>query len=165
MLGTTGGLWCANCGLDACRERAFLWMALCLAGVTVRSGLLGVTSTIRAPGSGAGLLRVACRTFSIAGPLNLSRLTRLWCALVFRIHPGILYVNGRAVLVAKRSQGCQRWSEGARSQEASLTIRVKLRAGVHLRPLRPGSRRAYPGLGQRICLAPGLPHLRRHRVF
>ena len=100
MLGTTGGLWCANCGLDACRERAFLWMALCLAGMTVRSQLLGISSTTPAPGSGAGLLRVACRTFSIAGPLNLSRLTRLWCALAFRrIHPGILCANGRAVPV------------------------------------------------------------------
>jgi hypothetical protein len=31
--------------------------------------------------------------------LDLSKLTRIWCALVFRLNPGILRVNGRAVLV------------------------------------------------------------------
>ena len=29
------------------RTRSFLWMALCLAGITIRKDLLGVTSTSR----------------------------------------------------------------------------------------------------------------------
>jgi hypothetical protein len=31
--------------------------------------------------------------------LDLNKLTRAWCALVFRLHPSILRVNGRSVLV------------------------------------------------------------------
>ena len=31
--------------------------------------------------------------------MNLNKLTRLWCALVFRVHPGLLRVNGRPVLI------------------------------------------------------------------
>jgi hypothetical protein len=31
--------------------------------------------------------------------LDLDKLTRAWCALVFRLHPSILRVNGRSVLV------------------------------------------------------------------
>jgi hypothetical protein len=73
-------------------------MALCLAGMTVRTELLGVTSTIRALG-----LEPACYDrlldFFHSPALDLSRLTRIWCALVFRIHPGIVCFNGSAVLV------------------------------------------------------------------
>ena len=44
--------WNLVCGLrSACaRTRTFLWMALCLAGFTVRKDLLGVTSIVRALG-------------------------------------------------------------------------------------------------------------------
>jgi hypothetical protein len=92
--------WALVCQLrSACaRERTFLWMALCLAGMTVRTELLGVTSTIRALG-----LEPACYDrlldFFHSPALDLSRLTRIWCALVFRIHPGIVCFNGSAVLV------------------------------------------------------------------
>jgi hypothetical protein len=73
-------------------------MALCLAGMTTRKELLGVTSTVRALG-----LEPACYDrlldFFHSPALDLSKLTRIWCALVFRLNPGILRVNGRAVLV------------------------------------------------------------------
>ena len=36
------------------RQRTFLWMVLCLAGMTVRTDLLGVTSLVR----GLGLLAI-----------------------------------------------------------------------------------------------------------
>jgi hypothetical protein len=66
--------------------------------MTVRTELLGVTSTIRALG-----LEPACYDrlldFFHSPALDLSRLTRIWCALVFRIHPGIVCFNGSAVLV------------------------------------------------------------------
>jgi hypothetical protein len=44
--------WTLVCQLrSACaRNRTFLWMALCLAGMTTRKELLGVTSTVRALG-------------------------------------------------------------------------------------------------------------------
>jgi hypothetical protein len=32
------------------RERTFLWMVLCLAGMTVRTDLMGVTSLVRGLG-------------------------------------------------------------------------------------------------------------------
>ena len=92
--------WTLVCQLrSACaRQRTFLWMALCLAGMTTRKELLGVTSTVRALG-----LEPACYDrlldFFHSSALDLSKLTRIWCALVFRLNPGILRVNGRAVLV------------------------------------------------------------------
>jgi len=84
---------------SACaRTRTFLWMALCLAGLTTRKELAGVTSIVRALG-----LVPACYDrlldFFHSPALNLDRLTRLWSRLVFRVHPGIVRVNGRAVLV------------------------------------------------------------------
>src|SRR5215471_19301797 len=44
--------WLLVCDLrSACaRTRTFLWMALCLAGITTRKELLGVTSIVRALG-------------------------------------------------------------------------------------------------------------------
>ena len=92
--------WGLVCQLrSACaREKTFLWMAVCLAGMTVRTELLGVTSTIRGLG-----LEPACYDrlldFFHNPALDLSRLTCIWCALVFKIHPSIVCFNGRAVLV------------------------------------------------------------------
>jgi len=92
--------WNLVCELrSACaRTRTFLWMSLCLAGITVRKDLLGVTSIVRALG-----LEPACYDrlldFFHSPALDLDKLTRAWCALVFRLGPGILRVNGRPVLV------------------------------------------------------------------
>jgi len=92
--------WKLVCELrSACaRTRTFLWMALCLAGMTTRKDLLGVASIVRALG-----LEAACYgrllDFFHSPALDLSKLTRAWCALVFRLHPGILRVNGRSVLI------------------------------------------------------------------
>jgi len=73
-------------------------MALCLAGMTVRTEMMGVTSIVRALG-----LKAACYDrlldFLHSPGLDLNQLTQAWCALVFRIHPGILRINGRVVLV------------------------------------------------------------------
>jgi len=92
--------WELVCELrPACaRTRTFLWMAVCLAGMTTRKDLMGVTSIVRALG-----LVPACYDrlldFFHSPALTLGKLTRLWCNLVFRVHPGILRVNGRPVLV------------------------------------------------------------------
>jgi hypothetical protein len=92
--------WELVCELQsACaRTRTFLWMAACLAGMTIRKDLLGVTSIVRALG-----LKPACYDrlldFFHSSALNLGTLTRAWCDLVFRVHPGILRVNGKPVLV------------------------------------------------------------------
>jgi DDE superfamily endonuclease len=92
--------WNLTCQLrSACaRNRTFLWMSLCLAGMTVRKDLLGVTSIVRALG-----LEPACYDrlldFFHSPALDLNKLTCAWCALVFRLDPGILRINGRPVLV------------------------------------------------------------------
>ena len=92
--------WNLVCELrPACaRTRTFLWMSLCLAGMTVRKDLLGVTSIMRAVG-----LEPACydRLLDLfhSAALDLDKLTCAWCALLFRLDPGILRVNGRPVLV------------------------------------------------------------------
>jgi hypothetical protein len=92
--------WNLVCELrSACaRTRTFLWMSLCLAGMTTRKDLLGVTSIVRALG-----LEPTCydRLLDLfhSPALDLNKLTRAWCALLFRLHPGILRVNGRPVLV------------------------------------------------------------------
>jgi len=73
-------------------------MSLCLAGITVRKDLLGVTSIVRARG-----LEPACYDplldFFHSPALDLDKLTCAWCALLFRLDPGILRVNRRPVLV------------------------------------------------------------------
>jgi hypothetical protein len=84
---------------SACsRKRSFLWMTLCLAGMTLRKDLMGVTSIVRALG-----LRPACYDrlldFFHSPALDVDKLTRLWRNLVFRIHPGIVRINGKPVLV------------------------------------------------------------------
>ena len=92
--------WKIVCELrPACaRTRTFLWMAVCLAGMTTRKDLMGVTSIVRALG-----LVPACYDrlldFLHSPALDLNKLTRLWCDLVFRAHPGIVRVNGRPVLI------------------------------------------------------------------
>jgi hypothetical protein len=92
--------WNLVCELrSACaRSRTFLWMSLCLAGMTVRKDLLGVTSIVRALG-----LEPACYDrlldFFHSPALDLDKLTHAWCALLFRLDPAILRVNGRPVLV------------------------------------------------------------------
>ena len=73
-------------------------MAVCLAGMTIRTDLMGVTSIVRALG-----LVPTCYDrlldFFHSPALDLDKLTRAWRDLVFRVHPGILRVNGKPVLV------------------------------------------------------------------
>jgi len=75
--------WNLVCELrSACaRTRTFLWMSLCLAGITVRKDLLGVTSIVRARG-----LEPACYDrlldFFHSPALDLDKLTCAWCALL-----------------------------------------------------------------------------------
>lgn len=80
------------------RLRTFLWLAGCLAAMTVRSDLLGVTSLVRAMG-----LKEACYDrildFFHSKALNLDKLTCIWVDLIQKVHPGILRVNGKIVLV------------------------------------------------------------------
>ncbi|MGC9026144.1 MAG: transposase [bacterium] len=79
------------------RRRTFLWLATCLAGITVRKDLLGVSSIIRALG-----LKDFCYDrildFYHTTALNLETLTRLWKSIMLRC-PFVLKANGRILLV------------------------------------------------------------------
>lgn len=79
------------------RTRTFQWMIVCLAGMTVRIDLLGVTSMVRALG-----LVPSCYDrildFFHSPALNLDKLTRLWRGLVLG-QGGIMRFGGRPVLV------------------------------------------------------------------
>ena len=80
------------------RMRSFLWFATCLAGMTVRIDLFGITSIVRAMG-----LKQLCYDrildFFHGTGLSLDRLSQVWTATVLRIFPDVLRVNGRLLLV------------------------------------------------------------------
>ena len=69
-----------------------------LAGMTVRTDLLGVTSIVRALGL-RPIYYDRILDFFHSSALDLDKLTRTWRNLVFKSHPGILRVKGRPVLV------------------------------------------------------------------
>lgn len=80
------------------RPRTFLWFATTVAGVTVRTDLLGATSIVRAL-----KLRPKCYALLLdnmhSTAVQLDKLNALWTALVLRIFPNPLRVNGRLVFV------------------------------------------------------------------
>ena len=81
------------------RTRTFLWMLTCLAGMTIRVDLFGVTSFIRALH-----LHEYCYDrvldFMHSSAINLETLTQLWVKLALQIFPQPLILNDRIVLVA-----------------------------------------------------------------
>ena len=80
------------------RLRTFLWFATCVAGLTVRSDLLGVTSIVRALGLHAKFYDNLLENFHSEG-IKLKKLTVLWARLVLKQFSGILRVNGRLVII------------------------------------------------------------------
>ena len=92
--------WNLVCQLrPACsRMRTFLWMMTALAGMTVRTDLLGVTSIVRALGL-QPIYYDRILDFFHSSALDLDKLTHTWRNLVFKAHPGILRIKGRPVLV------------------------------------------------------------------
>src|SRR4051812_18953094 len=80
------------------RLQTFLWFATAVAGFTVRTELLGVTSIVRA-------LKLDTRCYNTlldgfhSSAVKLDRLTKLWSQVVLRLFPQPVRVNGRCVLV------------------------------------------------------------------
>jgi hypothetical protein len=71
------------------RLRSFLWFATCVAGMTVRTDLLGVTSTIRALGLDQQCYDRLLDSFH-SSAIKLSAMTSLWAQVVLRCFPGLL---------------------------------------------------------------------------
>jgi len=80
------------------RLRSFLWFAACVAGMTVRTDLLGVSSTVRALGLKQKYYDRLLDSFH-SSAIKLDVMTRLWAQVVLRHFPGVLRVGGRLVLV------------------------------------------------------------------
>ncbi len=80
------------------RMRTFLWFVTCLAGMTIRTDFLGVTSIIRALGL-KGIYYDRILDFFHGTGLKLDKLTQAWPQIVLKIFPHILRVNGRLLLV------------------------------------------------------------------
>src|SRR5215472_8518655 len=80
------------------RLQTWLWFATAVAGFTVRTELLGVTSIVRALN-----LRPRCYHSLVdhchSSAVKLDRLTALWTQLVLRLFPHKLRVNGRCIVV------------------------------------------------------------------
>jgi len=78
--------------------QTFLWFITCVAGMTVRIDLLGVTSIVRAMG-----LQQFCYDrildFFHGSGLKLEKLSPIWTQTVLKIFPDVPQVNGRLLLV------------------------------------------------------------------
>jgi hypothetical protein len=79
------------------RTRSFLWFATAVAGLTVRTDLLGVTSIVRALGLKARFYNHLLEHFH--STVKLDALCALWTRLVLRLFSQPLKVNGRYVLL------------------------------------------------------------------
>ncbi len=80
------------------RLRTFMWFATIVAGMTVRTELLGVTSIVRALNLRPGLYTKLLDHFHSSG-IKLDQLSALWTQIVLQLFPGLVWVNGRLVLV------------------------------------------------------------------
>jgi DDE superfamily endonuclease len=80
------------------RLRTFLWFATAVAGFTVRSELLGVTSLVRALNLNARFYNKLVDHFH-SPAVKLDRLAALWTQTVLRLFPQPLRINGRCVVV------------------------------------------------------------------
>ena len=80
------------------RLRSFMWFATAVAGLTVRTDLLGVTSIVRALKLRPTLYN-KLRDSLHSDAVQLDRLSALWTQAVLRLFPEPLRVNGRRVLV------------------------------------------------------------------
>ena len=80
------------------RLRSFLWFATAVAGFTVRTELLGVTSLVRALKLEARFYNKLVDHFH-SPAVQLDRLAALWTQTVLRLFPQPLRINGRCVVV------------------------------------------------------------------
>ena len=80
------------------RLRTFLWFATAVAGLTVRTELLGVTSIVRALQLQPRFYNKLLDNFH-SSAVRLDSLSALWTRVVLRLLPDPLRVNGRRVLV------------------------------------------------------------------
>jgi hypothetical protein len=80
------------------RQQTLLWFATAVAGFTVRTQLLGVTSIVRALALKSHFYDNLLDLFH-SSAVKLDPLTALWTQAALRLFPAPLLVNARRVLV------------------------------------------------------------------
>jgi hypothetical protein len=80
------------------RLRSFMWFATCVAGLTVRTELLGVTSIVRALKLQPRLYNKLLDNFHSNG-VKLDKMSALWAQVVLRLFSQPVRVNGRLVVI------------------------------------------------------------------
>ncbi len=80
------------------RLRTFMWFATCVAGITVRTDSLGVTSIVRALKLHARFYHKLLDTFH-SKAVKIDELCALWVRVVLQLFCDPLRINGRLVLV------------------------------------------------------------------
>ena len=80
------------------RLRSFMWFATCVAGLTVRTDLLGVTSIVRALNLQARFYETLLKHFH-SSAVKLDPISALWTRVVLRLFSNPIRVNGRLVVV------------------------------------------------------------------
>lgn len=92
--------WCAITLLRPAFSHTctFLWFAVAVAGLTVRTEMLGVTSIVRALRLRPCTYDALLRHFH-SNAVRLDVLSSLWAKTVLRLFPTALRINGRRVLV------------------------------------------------------------------
>ena len=80
------------------RSRTFFWLAVSLAGMTIRGDLLGVTSIVRALGLQEKYYDRLLDFFHSPG-VDLEKLTQIWKTMIFNCPTLLPKVNGRLLLV------------------------------------------------------------------
>ena len=78
--------------------QAFMWFAVSVAGLTVRSDMFGVSSIVRALKLHPCFYHALLRNFH-SNAVRLDTLSELWAKIVLRLFPSPLLVNGRRVIV------------------------------------------------------------------
>ena len=87
------------CLRPACsRARSFMWLVVALAGFSVRSDLLGVTSIVRGLGLKGHYYDSLIRFFHSTA-IDPYRLAQLWVKIALRVFPSVFRFNGRLVLL------------------------------------------------------------------
>ena len=80
------------------RWRTFVWFTVCVAGLSVRSDKLGVTSIVRALGLDGKYYDNLLDNLHSTG-VKLDALSATWAKVVLRVFPDLVRINGRLVLV------------------------------------------------------------------
>ena len=80
------------------RLQTFMWFAVCVAGLTVRTEKMGVTSIVRALGLHGDFYDNLLDNFHSEG-IKLDKMTALWAKVVLQLFTGPVRFNDRLVLV------------------------------------------------------------------